>query len=143
MKIVIAADGSPYTRAAARYVARQARALKEMPDIHLIHVHRPLPYAGAAGAVGKKAVESYQREESLKALAVAEKELAKAGLDYTSIWTVGDPATQIAQHAKKQGADVIVTGSHGHGALASLAMGSVATKLVAVSRVPVLIVPKN
>lgn len=143
MKIVIAADGSPFTRAAARRVARQARVLKEMPEILLIHVHAPLPYARAAGAVGKKAVESYQREESLKALAVAEKELSRAGVDYTSMWVVGDAATQIARHAKKHGADVIVTGSHGHGALASLAMGSVATKLVAISRVPVLIVPKG
>ena len=143
MKILIAADGSSFTRTAARFVARQARLLKAAPDIHLLHVHAPLPYPGAAGTVGKKAVHSYQRDESRKALAVAEKELAKARLDYTSAWVVGDAAGQIARYAKKEGADVIVTGSHGHGALASLALGSVATKLIALSKVPVLIVPKG
>lgn len=143
MKILIAADGSSYTRAAARHVARHARLLKSSPEIHLIHVHAPLPYPGVAGTVGKKAVQSYQRDESRKALAIAEKELAKARLDYTSAWVVGDAAEQIARYAKKEGVDLIVTGSHGHGALASLALGSVATKLVAISKVPVLIVPKN
>ena len=143
MKILIAADGSRFTRDAARYVARHARLLKTQPDILLLHVHAPLPYPGAAGTVGKKAVESYQRDESRKALAVAEKELAKAGFDYTSSWVVGDAAEQIARHAKKEKADLIVTGSHGHGALARLALGSVATKLVAISKVPVLIVPKG
>ena len=143
MKILIAADGSKFTRDAARYVARHARFLKAQPDILLLHVHASLPYPGAAGTVGKKAVESYQRDESRKALAVAEKELAKAGLDYASSWVVGDAAGQIARFAKKEKADLIVTGSHGHGALASLALGSVATKLVALSRVPVLIVPKG
>jgi nucleotide-binding universal stress UspA family protein len=143
MKILIAADGSKFTRAAARFVARQARQMKTTPDIHLLHVHAPLPYPGAAGTVGRQAVKSYQRDESRKALAVAEKELARARLDYTSSWVVGNAAEQIARYAKKQGVDVIVTGSHGHGALASLALGSVATRLVAISKVPVLIVPRN
>ena len=37
----------------------------------------------------------------------------------------------------------IVTGSHGLGALARLAMGSVTTKLVALSKIPVLVIPKG
>jgi len=35
---------------------------------------------------------------------------------------------------------MIVMGSHGHGALQNLVMGSVATKVLAVTKVPVLIV---
>ena len=141
MKILIAADGSPFTRAAARYVARQARLLKKKPEVHLIHVHAPLPYS-PAGVVGRKAVESYQREESEKALGVAERELDRAGVSYRAHWTAGDPARRIAAYAKKEGMDLIVTGSHGHGALASLALGSVATKIIALAKTPVLVVRK-
>jgi nucleotide-binding universal stress UspA family protein len=143
MKILIAADGSPFTRAAARYVARQARSLKSEPEVNVLHVHPPLPYPIASRVVGKKAFDSYHRDESLKALKVAEKELDKAGIEYRSSWCVGDAAERIARYAADHHMDLIVTGSHGHGALARLALGSVATKLVAISKVPVLIVPKG
>ena len=36
--------------------------------------------------------------------------------------------------------DLIVMGSHGHGAIANLVLGSVANKVVALSKVPVLLV---
>jgi len=36
--------------------------------------------------------------------------------------------------------DMIVMGSHGHGALRGLMMGSVATKVIAATTVPVLII---
>jgi nucleotide-binding universal stress UspA family protein len=42
--------------------------------------------------------------------------------------------------AKGDKFDLIVMGSHGHGALAGLLMGSVATKVLALSKTPVLLV---
>src|SRR5438874_3652970 len=45
----------------------------EAPEIHVLHVHPPLPYPGAANVVGKKVIEDYQREESEAALAVTQK----------------------------------------------------------------------
>ena len=143
MKILIAADGSPFTRAAARYVARHVGSFSGPVEVHVLHVRPPIPYPGAAAAVGKKAVDEYQREESLKALLVAEKELDKAHVAYSSSWRVGEPAVQIASSARDGNFDLVVTGSHGHGALANLAMGSVATKLVATSSVPVLVVTRE
>ncbi len=55
----------------------------------------------------------------------------------------GSPFTRLAAYAADNDMDLIVTGSHGHGALASLALGSVATKIIARSKVPVLVVPKG
>jgi nucleotide-binding universal stress UspA family protein len=37
--------------------------------------------------------------------------------------------------------DLIVTGTRGHGALAGLALGSVTNKLIALTKVPVLVIP--
>lgn len=140
MKILLAADGSEYTRKAARHVAEHIGSLAKRPEILLLHVRPPLPYPGAAAYVGKKAIERYEREESEKALRVAEKVLAKAGIAFRAAWVVGDVAGEIASYVKKKDIDLVVMGSHGHGALAGLALGSVTAKVLATTKVPVLIV---
>jgi nucleotide-binding universal stress UspA family protein len=45
----------------------------------------------------------------------------------------------ILNSAKTEGADLIVVGSHGRGGVARLMLGSVSTKIVAESPVPVLV----
>ena len=143
MKILIAVDGSPYTKAAARYVVRHRESFANPLEIHLLRVQPPIPYPGAAAVAGKAAVEGYQRDESRAALAPAEKELAKAGVACTSAWRVGDVAQTIEKYAREQDIDLVISGSHGHGALANLAMGSVSTKLVATLSVPLLIITRG
>jgi len=143
MKILIAVDGSPYTRAAARYIARHQDSFSAPLEVHLLHVQPPIPYPRAAAVAGKAAVDKYQREESQAALAVAEKELAKAGIAYQSTWRVGELTKVIESQARDHGIDLVVMGSHGHGALAGLAMGSAATKLIASLSVPVLVVTRE
>lgn len=143
MKILVAVDGSAYSRAAARYLARTFAAYSPPPSIELMHVHAPIPYPIAASAVGRKAVDDYQRDSSLEALHVAEAELAKAHIAYTSTWLVGDVAEEIARHVRKNGVDLVICGSHGHNAFVNLAMGSVATRLVAMVPAPVLLVTRE
>jgi nucleotide-binding universal stress UspA family protein len=43
------------------------------------------------------------------------------------------------KHAQASGCDLIVMGTHGQGAVANLVMGSVTTKVIAMSKVPVLL----
>lgn len=140
MKILLPVDGSEYSRRAANYVARHAAWLKEAPEIHVLHVHPPLPYPGAANVVGKAAIESYQRDESVAALAVAEKELADAGLKAKSSWIVGDVVEAVGRHVERNAIDLIVVGSHGRGAVTTLALGSVTLKLLAALKTPILVV---
>lgn len=143
MKILIAVDGSAYTRAAARYIAHHLGRFAGPVEVHVLHVRAPVPYPFEASAAGKNAVDDYQREESLKALGVAEKELAKAGIEFQSSWRVGDVAAEIETHSCANHIDLIVTGCHGHGAPANLALGSVATQLLATATVPVLVVTRE
>lgn len=140
MKILLAADGSAHTRTAARHLVDHLAWYAERPEVHVVHVHAPLPYAGAAAAVGRAVLEKYEREESEAALAVAEKELTGAKVAYKASWCLGDVATELAAYARKNGIDLVVMGSRGHGALANLALGSVAMKCIATLEVPIMIV---
>ena len=140
MNILLAADGSDYTKRAAKYLAQYVEGLSKSPSVHVLHVHGALPYGRAASVVGKKAVEKYQAEECEKALAPARKELDKAGVDYEAHWVIGDVAEEVKNFTKKNGIDLIVMGSHGHGAFTSFALGSTAGKILAACKTPVLIV---
>lgn len=142
MKILIAVDGSPFSLAAARYVARHFTALGEKLEVELLHAHVAIPVGMAASTLGRKAVQSYYEDESRKALAPAERVLEKSGVAFRSSWCAGDPAAEIARYAADSGADAIVMGSHGHTALASLALGSVTAKTIALAKVPVVVVTR-
>lgn len=51
----------------------------------------------------------------------------------------GAPAREIADHAKRHKADLIVIGTHGHGAVARFFLGSVADRVVHESDCPVIV----
>lgn len=140
MKILLAADGSDHSRKAAKQLVKYVKFLAEAPEIHLLHVHAALPYKRAAAIVGKPAIEKYQREESEGALKVAEKELDKAGLEYSAHWMAGDIARAIKEFVKRHDIDLVVMGSRGHTALEGLALGSVSMKVLATLDTPVLVV---
>ena len=140
MKILLAADGSEYSRRAANFLVQHGAWLASPPEVHLLYVHAPIPYPGAAKVVGKQAIENFQREESEAALAVAEKELRGANIAYKAAWRVGEIAPQIGAYVKENGIDLVVMGSHGRTGLTGLAMGSVCMKVLGTLQTPVLIV---
>lgn len=142
MKILLAADGSSYTRAASRYLARHATSLSPPLEIHVLHVEPPLPYGNRAREVlGDEAIEHYRREESDVALAVAEAELRGMAAKVTYAWLVGDIAKSIRDYVREHGIDVIVMGSRGHGALAGAVLGSVTNQVLREVDIPVMVVP--
>ena len=140
MKFLLAADGSEHSRKAAKQLVKYVKFLAEPPEIHLLHVHAPLPYKRAIAIVGKDAVQKYQREESEAALKLSEKELKKADLEFESHWMSGDVAQSVQQFVKRHDIDLIVMGSRGHTALEGLALGSVVTKVLATVDTPILVV---
>jgi nucleotide-binding universal stress UspA family protein len=143
MKILFAVDGSPCTVKAAEYLASRIGQLKQAPELHLLHVKLPIPHGlvqGRAKAIlGQDVVEQYYREEAEAALAPAKEVLKRHDIPFQSAYEVGDIAEQIDRYAVEKRMDMIVMGSHGHGPLKSLALGSVAYKVLATSAIPVLI----
>jgi len=140
MKILFAIDGSPQALAALEHLVGKFGFFRDTPRLTLIHVHPRVPYNAAAAWVGKDVVEKYYRDESEAALAGAAAFLSARGIPFRSERRVGDPAEEIVKFAADEQCDMIAMGTHGHTALANLVMGSVATKVVAVSKVPVLLV---
>ena len=140
MKILLAADGSDFTRRAARYLAAHVAWFAKPPDVHVLHVHAPMPYRGTPPKESAGPVHAYQKDESEKALAVARAALAEGHVAHTSSWAVGDPGKEIFAWCAANGVDLILMGSHGHGALRTMAMGSVVDQVLRASTVPVLIV---
>ena len=140
MNILIAVDGSTYTARAVKHVASHFDWFKDSPSLYLLHVKEPIPVSRSRAFLGEALVHKYYEEESRSALAKAEKILDKLGISYQSTYRVGDIAEEIRVYAKKNKIDMIVMGSHGHGALQNLVMGSTATKVLAATAVPVLIV---
>ena len=70
----------------------------------------------------------------------ARRLLQKAGLVFLDKWLVGDPGDEVAKFADKGKFDLVVMGSHGQGLFANLVLGSVATKVLAGCKVPVLVI---
>lgn len=140
MKILLAADNSEFTRRAAHHLVKHLTWFAEPPEVLVLHVHPPIPYPGAAAMAGKAAVDKYLREDSEAALRMATRVLDKAKIAYTASWTTGNVAKEIAAAVKKNKVDLVVMGSHGEGALSNLVLGSVATKVIATLKTPVLIV---
>jgi len=140
MKILVAIDGSAQSLAAVAALADRLAWFRDTPTLWLVHAHPPIGYKGAASWVGHAAVAKYYDEESEAALASAKELLGSRGLSYVVEKLVGDPADEIVRHAAAQNFDLIAMGTHGYTALGNLVMGSVATKVLARSKVPALFV---
>lgn len=138
MKILFAADGSEHSLAALDALMARMDWFRERPSISLVNVHAKLPYPGATAWVGRETIQKYYDEESQAALQPAIQRLAAEGIPHDAVTLVGDAAAEITRHASQGGYDVIVMGTHGHTALANLVLGSVATKVLASSKVSVL-----
>jgi nucleotide-binding universal stress UspA family protein len=138
MKILLCVDGSPFTKKMLAYLATHD-LLSRGHEYAVLTAQPPLP-PRARAAVGKDIVNKYYLEEAEKVLAPVTKFLLRHGIDAKTSWKVGQAGETIAKMAEDENFDLVVMGSHGHGALANLVMGSVATQVLAQCKVPVLLV---
>jgi nucleotide-binding universal stress UspA family protein len=139
MKILLAVDGSAYTKKMLAYLATHDELFSQGNDYTVFTVQPVLP-PRARAAVGKELVDKYYVEEAEKVLAPVSKFLLRHGINAKSSWKVGHAGECIAKLADSGNFDLLMMGSHGHGTLVNLVMGSVATQVLAHCRVPVLLV---
>lgn len=129
MRILIAVDGSNYSRAAIDFIAKRETLIKSDPVIQVLNVQWLLPVSPVRIA-GKPMVHEYYEDEAEQALAPARRRLQKAGLSPTVRFTTGRPATEIAAAADEDKVDLLVLGSHGHSALGGMLLGSVSNEVL-------------
>jgi nucleotide-binding universal stress UspA family protein len=139
MKILLAVDGSEYTKRMLAWLATHEEFLARGAEYSFITVVPPLP-AHMTSHVSREVLEGYHRERADEVLKPIVEFARHHGWRYDASWPVGDPAETIAHKANAGRYDLIVMGSHGHTALGSLLLGSVAQRVLATCRLPVLIV---
>lgn len=139
MKVLLAVDGSEYTQKMLDYVSANKTLFDASHSYTLLNAQTPLP-PHARSALGGDVVRDYHADEAKKVLEPALARLTAGGLNATTESRVGSAGETIATAAQEGGFDMIIMGSHGHGALARLVMGSVASQVLAHCTVPVLLV---
>ena len=138
-RILVATDFSSSSRRALDYAAGVAR--KFDASLHLVHVCEvPRMFTASMDAYAMACTDWNKRlgEE-------AERELKKIaalpqGLQVTTEVLFGSPAPAIVEAADTNDADLIVMGTHGHGAVMHLMLGNVAERVVRTAPCPVLTV---
>jgi nucleotide-binding universal stress UspA family protein len=139
MKLLLAADGSKFTKKALAFLVTHEALAGADGHLLVLNVQTPVP-PRVKGMLGAAAVHDYQREEAEKVLAPIERFLKRHDIPFRTSWVVGSPSEEIVRAAKRDKANLIVMGTHGHGLLGRALMGSVAQKVVAECETPVLLV---
>ncbi len=145
MKTIVAAvDFSNATEGVIGMSVSLAKAFGA--QLHLLHVVEPEPSYTAYGFTPDEfpALHAYQEEAKRRAIQKMEGLLPLEGQAPGEVSTQveeGSPLHVIQERVKELNADLVVLGSHGHGVIASLLLGSVADGMVRKASVPTLIVP--
>jgi len=141
LKVLLPVDGSPSAIRATRKLIDTLDWYKEAPAIDLIAVHLPLPKIGNVGAfVSREMIEKYYQDECDAMLAPARKLLDAAGVAYAAHRLTGPIAESIVERATQSGSDMIYMGTRGMSALANMAMGSVAMRVLHLCHIPVVLI---
>ena len=139
MRIVLAADGSKFTKKALAFLINHETLAGEGDEVLVLNVQPTMP-PRVRTMVGSAAVNAYQSDEAEAVLSPIRKLLERKGVAWRCDWKVGEPAAQILAAAEKSKAHMIVMGTHGYGAIGRAVMGSVANRVLQGAKIPVLLV---
>lgn len=139
MKILIAVDGSEYTKKMLAYLTTHEEMFGPGHEYSVFTAQPALP-PRARSALGANVVNEYHAEEAEKILGPVSKFLVRHGIDAKSSWKVGPAGPTISKFADAGKFELVVMGSHGNGSLGNLVMGSVATQVLANCQAPVLMI---
>ena len=131
MRILVAIDGSEHSEAAVDEIARcHYPADSEVRVVSVINPPMPLSAESLATAAGYHGeLEKMERERASSAIeksaARLRESLEGGSVKITTEVLAGSPKRVILEEAEAFGADLIVVGSHGYGALERFLLGSV------------------
>lgn len=139
MKSLLAVDGSAYTKRMLAYVAAHDEWLADRHQYVVVTAVPGIP-PRAAAVLDRELVKGYDRDEAEKVFKPIRAFFKQRGIDVEFVLKVGPAAEAIAKQAASGSIDLLMMGSHGHGSVVNVVMGSVATKVLASCKVLVLLV---
>ena len=141
MRIVVGVDGSEHSARALAWCAKYAAALDaDVVAVHAIEI--PVFATPGVGYVPVPALNDRDREELAE---VVRREwravLGDAAVPFRVVISDGSPAQVVIDVARKEDADLVVTGRRGRGGFAELLLGSTSHQLSHHLDRPLVIVP--
>lgn len=142
-RYLIPIDGSENALRAVDYLIGLARALRERPDAVLLNVQPPVPaktllLEGRLSEIHR--LEEPLREQGAALLEPPAAALQAAGIGAQRLVEIGEAAPVIARIAGSHHCDLVVIGARGLTAIDGVILGSVSTRVIHLSPVPVAIV---
>lgn len=142
MKILLAVDGSENAQRAVKFVA-SLPGQGQTVTVDVLNVQEPVSFSeliarspGADLAQLRSAHETAGRKIVDAALSV----LRGAGMKAEGHVRTGEPAAEIAKRSNEISAQQIVLGMRGLGAIETLVLGSVATKVIHLAQMPITLI---
>lgn len=139
MKILIAVDGSAYTKRMLAFIGAHEEWLGPQHRYTVLHCVPAIPHRAAA-FVGRQQVQAFYEDDAETVFKPIRSLLKLHTVAATFVHRIGSAGPTIAKFAEQQKFDLVILGTHGHGAVVGLVMGSVATKVVALCSTPVLLI---
>ncbi len=137
-KILIATDGSEYTKSAIKKGLSLAKMLgAEVTGVYVVDIR---DFSGIDLEDMEYAYVNMLRDNGDEILEELRDEADKMGVRIRTVKREGIPADEIVKAAEEDDADLIVIGSFGQSALEKLLLGSVAEKVIRHAPCPVLVV---
>lgn len=137
-KVLLAVDGSEHSDQAACYIVEFVKEHGPI-EIHVANVE-PEPIAWQTHGMEEKAIDAHLKAFAHQSMKSAQEILRLAGVTYHTHIKRGDVAHTLVMLADKLGCDTIVMGTRGLGAMSGIALGSVTSKVLHLSHLPVVCV---
>lgn len=139
MKIILAVDGSLYTKRMLSYLAAHEELVAKGHAFVAAHVTPEVP-PHAARHLPHDTLAAYYADEAEKVLKPVREFAHMQGWAWREQVAVGPVGETLARIVEAEKPDLLVMGSHGHGSFTSALLGSVAGRLLSHTQVPVLLV---
>jgi len=139
MNILIAVDGSPCTKRALAYLAAHDEWFGPSHQYTVVTVTPAVP-PGVKAMVDGDLLQAHYGDEAEAVFKPIRAFFQGQGLTAEYIGKVGHAAEKICELADAGGCDLLVLGSHGHGSVINMVLGSTATKVLAGCKTPVLLI---
>jgi nucleotide-binding universal stress UspA family protein len=138
MKVLLAVDGSEFTHRMLGYVAAHDELFSSETRFTVLTVAPRVP--SGVEFLDPRSLESFYLDEAERVLKPVRSFIAQQGWKVEFVEQVGRAGDRIAELATSRKFDLIVMGSHGHSALGNVVLGSVANRVLAKCKTPVLLI---